>query len=401
MIPNSIDPDLAKFETQINLGAANPLINHTPSNNSPLSPRDQAQASPRSSQQGQMASSDSQVIGTLKPFYLMPKSANTISTQSKTLTAVPRLSVFSTITGHNLIENHSKLWQFEKSPNRRRMTLNDPTMLQETHMDTIQHIRKFSQNASELVEINQPSPEKQVNEFLNYEASSSSSIPSEGPKDSDPLEKLPVPEEKKSIAGSPVSTAHRPRANSIVQFREKNKFFELITSGKAADLTRLEAFLKSDPYQFIYDARDPMSLVNRPNPSGQRPLYVAAKHGNLEAMRLLVKYKADPALKSNIKLKEKVSAEESVLDAAARWNNTPILEYLLYNFEWSKIEKSKAASFSNSPVIQNMLLNKNKEKKETGANKIKNGEKKKKKSGFFWGIFGCFSSKKQKKHSQA
>ena len=52
--------------------------------------------------------------------------------------------------------------------------------------------------------------------------------------------------------------------------------------------------------RFVFDNEDPYHLLNRPNESGHRPLYIAAKHGNLEVVKLLIENKVNPTLTSKV-----------------------------------------------------------------------------------------------------
>ncbi len=50
----------------------------------------------------------------------------------------------------------------------------------------------------------------------------------------------------------------------------------------------------------MFDQEDPNHLLNRANNSGHRPLYIAAKHGNIEVVKLLLGHKANPLLTSKV-----------------------------------------------------------------------------------------------------
>lgn len=372
--------------------------------------------------------SGSNVIGVLKPL------TDTVSTDSRTMTVLPRLSVISSNwTGKNTTGSPPKVWQFEKSPNKRRMTADNTIGMLHAFQQSPVSDRKFSQKSSDNMRTIRDGALNQVYDFLNYEESSSESGSEENKEkikgvSERKLEKVEEKQNTNANTGSPEpNTIKRSRASSINEFREKQMFFDLINMGKAKDIPKIESFLKNDPSQFIYEFGDPLSLVNKPNQIGQRPLYIAVKNGSLEIVKLLVRFHADPKLKSKITLSDGSFVHDSVLDAAARWNNIQILEYLLEKFEWTKQEKEAAASHSQSPSVKAMLLYQSKspqansmkllrnsfvesrsqngielnqneeEKQEKGAS----GSRKKKRgtascgSGFF---LNCFSFNKTKKH---
>lgn len=52
--------------------------------------------------------------------------------------------------------------------------------------------------------------------------------------------------------------------------------------------------------RFMFDQDDPNHLLNRANNSGHRPLYIAAKHGNFEVVKLLIENKVNHLLTSKV-----------------------------------------------------------------------------------------------------
>lgn len=50
----------------------------------------------------------------------------------------------------------------------------------------------------------------------------------------------------------------------------------------------------------MLDHEDPNHFINSMNKYGQRPLYIAAKHGNLEVVKFLLENKANPYLTSKV-----------------------------------------------------------------------------------------------------
>lgn len=381
--------------------------------------------------------SDSYIIGTLKPY--VPNSSNTISTNSKTLTALPRLSRLSIPTGNRKSESGSKVWMFEQSSTKRRMTVNAPIIFPGSIENGSDTPRLSSQAIGQISPGTKENESNQVENFLNYEESSRSIELENDQKKSQGNNQAPSPfENKTEKSNSPdINEEHRSRTNSIKKFRERQEFLRLITLGKESDLAKIEKFLQEDPSQFIYEFGDPMALVNKPTPNGQRPLYVAAKNGNLEIIKLLVKYGANPKLKSCFKTGDEGTLEDSLLEATVRWGAVHILQYLLEQFEWTKNELKYAMQYASSPLIKGLLSEngmgnqkkreavlknsflgasfgqieydqrerdnskKNSERDEKQLEEMKQNQtqstKKKLKRSF--GCFSCFSSKSPKKHS--
>lgn len=56
--------------------------------------------------------------------------------------------------------------------------------------------------------------------------------------------------------------------------------------------------LKNDFKRNMYTREDEKHLINLKNAFGQRPIYVAAKNGNLNIVELLIREGANPLLKS-------------------------------------------------------------------------------------------------------
>lgn len=194
---------------------------------------------------------------------------------------------------------------------------------------------------------------REIYDFLRYEGSDAET-PSKKPTSSF------LQSRKKSLLAP--TNYHREkspgRGTLIVRFRESKMFFDYLSRGTPEDIKMVEKSLKEDPGKFLYDRGDERALANRANDIGQRPLYIAVKNGNIQMVRLLVSHGANPKLLSEIKLADGSFVKDSLLDAAARWNNIGMVEFLVSEFKWERGDKIMAASHTNSPAIKQALLKK-------------------------------------------
>lgn len=117
-------------------------------------------------------------------------------------------------------------------------------------------------------------------------------------------------------------------------------FFEYASRGGKRHLEGIKYLLDSDPKKNFYERSDPNHLINRKNFLGQTPIYIAAKHGNLNAVKLLLERGANPKLESSISEGE----TENLLEVTARWNHINVFNYLLRHVEWTEDEIKKVAA---------------------------------------------------------
>jgi len=108
--------------------------------------------------------------------------------------------------------------------------------------------------------------------------------------------------------------------------------------------------IKNDPRKFVFDHEDPYHLLNRINDSGHRPLYIAAKHGNLEVVKLLVENKVNCALTS--RLSDSAKIEETAVEAAVRWGHIQVVEYLLKNCVYSSTVLQRCFNLTKNDSIR-------------------------------------------------
>lgn len=122
-------------------------------------------------------------------------------------------------------------------------------------------------------------------------------------------------------------------------------------------MEKVKDMIENDPKKHMYDIDSPYHILNRLNTHGQSPLYVAAKHGHLDMMILLIKLGADPKIPSILENDEL----ETILEVSVRWSHVQIAAYLLKNFKhWSKINIVQAFQHvcddTDNPALRNLLI---------------------------------------------
>ena len=88
----------------------------------------------------------------------------------------------------------------------------------------------------------------------------------------------------------------------------------------------------------MFDISSERHLVNKANLQGERPLYVACKHGHHDVVKLLLKNGSNPHLLSQVEEEEK----ENLLEVTGRWSHVGLLEFLLETIAWEPFELNKA-----------------------------------------------------------
>jgi len=175
-------------------------------------------------------------------------------------------------------------------------------------------------------------------------------------------------EKKRSLSDPNIFDYKNTNNNALREFGERSAYFQALERGSDQDYKLILEFIDKDPKRFLYDADDPERLCNKPNTSGQIPLYVACKNGHLKIVQLLLEQKANPFQMSQVEPK----LEESILAVAARWSHLSIIEFLLTKIEWPNKHLKQAISYSQNEHITDLL--KRKVKKTNKA--------------FCWGICG-------------
>ena len=124
----------------------------------------------------------------------------------------------------------------------------------------------------------------------------------------------------------------------------ENWIYELCADGHPDCLAAIENELENDPRKHMWEISDPDHPINRRGFNRQTPLYVACKHGNLEVVKLLLNWGADPTYQSGVSETEL----ESNLTVAVRWGHLSILETLLNEVLWPRDQFQQAYAESRS-----------------------------------------------------
>jgi hypothetical protein len=136
--------------------------------------------------------------------------------------------------------------------------------------------------------------------------------------------------------------------DAIDEHRRNEQLFEAIMRGGRLDCIEIGRILDDDPKRYMHSRTDPDALQNRANSKGLRPIYEASKFGNLDVVRLLFGYGADPRLTSAVSDIE----HENALDVACRWGHGNVVGWLLGAAKWTKQELRSAANVCMNSELQ-------------------------------------------------
>lgn len=156
-----------------------------------------------------------------------------------------------------------------------------------------------------------------------------------------------IEEIKSSPVKEPIKRTPSLVAEKIDEHKMREKLFTYIQNSTPEDLEKIREIIENNPKRYSVSASSPDSLVNKALNSN-RPIYEAAKLGYVDTVTMLIRYGADPHLKSGDKSKE------NSLDVACRWRHNAVAYALLENCEWSDSELRKAMK-NTSPSIEAML----------------------------------------------
>ncbi|CAD8112329.1 unnamed protein product [Paramecium sonneborni] len=131
-----------------------------------------------------------------------------------------------------------------------------------------------------------------------------------------------------TVSGYRAGVKSKQRSESSRNFNDALKniqmqqaLFTSIEKGYSSD--RIEEILNKDPKKYFYDSKSPFSLANKKNQKGLTPLYVAAKLGHLEIVKILIDKGANPLFSVTIN-----GIEETPLEVAQRWRHLKIVHFL-------------------------------------------------------------------------
>ena len=110
-------------------------------------------------------------------------------------------------------------------------------------------------------------------------------------------------------------------------------------------MEQIKLEIEMDPYRLLRNTSHPLSLLNKRNNSGQTPLYIACKNGNLAVVVLLLAEGADYLLNSAVD-----GEEESNLEVAVRWGHKKVVVELL-KLRWPKAMYLKAKALGRNTEI--------------------------------------------------
>jgi len=135
----------------------------------------------------------------------------------------------------------------------------------------------------------------------------------------------------------------------------------------------MKELIQTDPKKYILEPDDPFFILNHKNNNGHTPLYIAAKNGNLDVIKLLIEFKANYLIESKSSHQDKSS--ELPVQVAARWGHGPIVEYFLKNCDYDAKVLQQCVEMASSQSIKVFIRNSLKQKNQKGAWK---------------GLFRCF-----------
>ena len=145
-----------------------------------------------------------------------------------------------------------------------------------------------------------------------------------------------------------------PFAQAIKDHRRQEILFSCVERGSSEDLLQIQKELSDDPYRYLHCGSHPFSLVNKRHiATNQTPLYVAAKHGNIEVVKLLVEQGADHLITSLVE-----GGQETSLEVSSRWGHVKVIEYLVNHCNWPEKIKKRANRYSHVGEIKKLLAGK-------------------------------------------
>ena len=151
-----------------------------------------------------------------------------------------------------------------------------------------------------------------------------------------------------------MSYSHTRRKSVFEEIFNEEQFFKFIARGSPEDIEEIDRLMSKGLSANLFDPSDENSAANRPNRIGHTPLYIASHNGHEEVIKHLLKFHANPMLKSKASEYE----EESNLTVASRWKHAKVVQLYLELFDWPLEELKKAKVVAGTKEIKDMIAEK-------------------------------------------
>eukprot|EP01016_Furgasonia_blochmanni_P044494 TRINITY_DN6180_c0_g1_i3.p2 TRINITY_DN6180_c0_g1~~TRINITY_DN6180_c0_g1_i3.p2 ORF type:complete len:235 (-),score=21.17 TRINITY_DN6180_c0_g1_i3:36-740(-) len=140
--------------------------------------------------------------------------------------------------------------------------------------------------------------------------------------------------------------------NAFEDYRRTEYFCECAEVGSEAKIKQMKELLDTDPRRFMRATTDPDHVLNKKNSRGCTPLYLAAKNGNINVVKLLIERQADPLIYSELGQ----GIRERPLQAAVRWGHALVVEHLLETVVYPQTEIKEALKLANEKQMRKLVL---------------------------------------------
>lgn len=100
------------------------------------------------------------------------------------------------------------------------------------------------------------------------------------------------------------------KINEVDYYRKAQRVMLYCQRGSPEDQAALRRSLQTDFKRHMYDISDPRHLINRADPTGDTPLFAAARNGNESIVLILLELGANPFIECH---------NQSLLEVTSRW----------------------------------------------------------------------------------
>jgi len=153
--------------------------------------------------------------------------------------------------------------------------------------------------------------------------------------------------------GCPYLTKEDYAKDAFEDIRRKTLFTECASVGSPNHKQAMRKLILDDPRRYILSSEDPDHLINTKDTNGHTPLYIAAKNGNLEVVKLLIESNANPLITSQISSRSRQS--DTALETAVKWNHLNIAQYLLEKDLYPKTLVRKCLKLTTNKSMRSLL----------------------------------------------